>query len=107
MLSWRLAKLVFPHPGDDSISLTDRRTLYSAASFLVGLWLLSDAIPAGAYYVFWAVRTGWRPFGDATSGAQVTQLMVKGILGLALVRGTWLTRLVEAETPVSPDIGES
>ena len=73
----------------DIVPLADRRTLYLSAMFLVGVWLLASALPTAGYWLFWAVRTGWRP-QEAEHGAQLAELAIRGLVGATLLRGGWL-----------------
>jgi hypothetical protein len=73
----------------DTVPLADRRTLYLSAMFLVGVWLLASALPTAGYWLFWAVRTGWRP-QEPEHGAQLAELAIRGLVGVTLLRGEWL-----------------
>jgi hypothetical protein len=88
IISGKLACLVFPGPSPP-IGLPDRRTLYLVGMFVAGVWILAPAVPAAAYWLFYAVRTGWRP-KEAESGAQIAELIMRLFVGLTLLRGDWL-----------------
>jgi hypothetical protein len=84
-LAPRLARGVFP--GDEpGYSTESSLVLYRAATFLVGLWLLADALPLAATTLVWIIRGHWRPT-DAEGVAQLASLWVKLGLGFALIRG--------------------
>ena len=83
-----LARLAFPQSSGE-VPLPERRTLYLAAMFLAGMWLLASAIPTAAYWLYVAVRTDWRPEGPQ-GGALVAELGTKLLVGFALLRGEWL-----------------
>jgi hypothetical protein len=88
VFSGSLARLA-AGPDGGPTPLADRRTLYLSAMFLVGVWLLASAVPTAAYWLFWAVRTGWRP-QQAEEGAQLAELAIRGLVGATLLRGDWL-----------------
>jgi hypothetical protein len=70
-----------------------RADLFSAGAFLVGVWLLSGALPGLAYSAFAATRPGTSPYDDGLGGARIAQLLAQGLLGIAFVRGGWLVDL--------------
>jgi len=84
-----------------------RAALYSAAAFLVGVWLLSDALPGLAFIAFAATRPGTPAYDDGLSGARVAELVAKLVLGVAFLRSNWLTRWVlgasDAAVETSPE----
>jgi hypothetical protein len=69
-----------------------REALYSAAAFLVGIWLVSDSLPGLAFVAFSATRPGTPAYDDGSMTAQVAQLAAKLVLGLAFLRARWLVR---------------
>jgi hypothetical protein len=88
MSSGYLARLAVGSDAD-IVPPADRRTLYISAMFLVGVWLLASALPTAGYWLFWAVRTGWRP-QETEHGAQLAELAIRGLVGATLLRGEWL-----------------
>jgi hypothetical protein len=88
IISGRLARLVFPE-ASLPVGLPDRQTLYVVGMFVIGVSILAPAIPTAAYWVYYAVHTGWRP-RDAESGAQLAELVTRLFVGLTLLRGDWL-----------------
>ena len=70
-----------------------RAVLFSAAAFLVGVWLLSVSLPGLAYVGFSATRPGVPAYDDGLGGARVAQLLAQLLLGVAFVRGGWLVDL--------------
>ena len=98
---WALARplswLLFPGEAETATTAPPALSLYRSASFLVGLWLLADAIPTAVYYTAWAVWTGWRPAHGEEGAAQTAELVAKLLLGVALLRGDWLIRTVRRE----------
>jgi hypothetical protein len=70
-----------------------RADLFSAGAFLVGVWLLSGALPGLAYSAFAAMRPGTSPYDDGLGAPRIAQLLAQGLLGIAFVRGGWLVDL--------------
>lgn|SRR5262245_9251093 len=97
LLPWWAAPALARHtPIDQTRSdsrYPSRADLFSTAAFLVGVWLLSGAIPGLAYAAFAATRPGISPSDDGLGGARIAQLLAQTFLGIALVRGGWLVDL--------------
>jgi hypothetical protein len=87
-----LAWLAFPR--EAQIGVSQPLALYRSVTFLVALWLLAQALPTTGYYVMWGVKTGWRPGDNPEGASQVAELLVKLLLGVALLRGDWFIRAV-------------
>jgi hypothetical protein len=98
VLIWTLAgplsRLAVPADPDRAPAPPAPIGLYRPASFLVALWLLASTVPNAAYYIAWAVRTGWRPAESDEGTAQMAEVVAKLLLGVALLRGDWLIRAV-------------
>jgi hypothetical protein len=93
LLLWWLSPLLarVTCPGDTAIGVdVKREELFSAAAFLVGLWLVSDAIPGLAFAAFAATRPGTPAYDDGQGGARLAQLMARLAIGLAFLRSRWL-----------------
>lgn len=82
MLSDRLAAWAFPGQSQAPSPTARRPDLYAAASFLVGLWLLANTVPAIPYVLSW-VRTIQEP-GEQYA---LAEWILKLLLGLLLLRG--------------------
>jgi hypothetical protein len=80
-------------PGEAPLAgVISREGLYSAAAFLVGIWLVSDSLPSLAYFGFAATRPGTPAYPDMNRPAQIVQLVARLLIGLAFLRGGWLVR---------------
>jgi hypothetical protein len=106
VLSRRLACSLFP-VDDPAYTTEGALVLYRGASFLVGLYLLADSIPAAFFMLTLAIRGGWRP-QEAEGVAQLVSLWVKLGLGTALLRGgDWVRELILPQPkPVPADTSE-
>lgn len=76
-----------------------RAALYSAAAFLVGVWLLSVSLPGLAFEVHAARRAGAHAHEDGLGGARIVELVAQLLLGAAFVRGGWLVDLAIGSRP--------
>jgi hypothetical protein len=85
---------------------SSRATLFSAAAFLVGVWLLSSSIPGLAFAALAATRPGVPAYDDGVGGARVAQLLAQLFLGVAFVRGGWLVDLAISSRAHSADTEE-
>jgi hypothetical protein len=74
------------------VGVISREGLYSAATFLVGIWLVSDSLPGLAYFGFAATRPGTPAYPDVNRPAQIAQLVARFVIGLTFLRGGWLVR---------------
>jgi hypothetical protein len=70
-----------------------RAVLYSAAAFLVGVWLLSSSLPGLAFAAYAATRPGVPAYDDGLGGARIAESLAQLLLGVAFVRGGWLVDL--------------
>jgi hypothetical protein len=72
----------------------DARSLYGAGAFLVGVWLLGEAIPGLGFLALAASRPGVPAYDDGGGAARVAEYLLKLICGVAFVRGGWLVSAV-------------
>lgn len=77
--------------------LASRADLFSAAAFLVGVWLLAGALPGLAYSAYVATRPGTPAYDDGLGGARIAQLVAQVLIGVAFVKGRWLVELAISE----------
>ena len=92
-VSGPLARWVFPSDAVPSPPEVSRTDLFNVASFLVGLWLLADTVPALAYVVR-AVQ-----LSDMQDPAWFVEYGLKLALGVALLKAGWLARLIVGGEP--------
>ncbi len=94
---WWLAPVLARHTPVGHVAvdgrLVSRADLFSAAAFLMGVWLLSGALPGLAYSIHAATRPGVPAYDAGPGGARVAQLLAQCLLGVAFVRGGWLVDL--------------
>ena len=78
--------------GEPSVARHDpsRAALFSAATFLVGVWLLSGSLPGLAFALYAGTRSGVPAYDDGLGGARVAQLLAQLLLGVVFIRGGWL-----------------
>jgi hypothetical protein len=96
LLWWATPKLARYTPvSEPTVTSQDpsRVALFSAAAFLVGVWLLSGSVPGLAFAAYVATRHGVPAYDDGLGGARLAQLLAQLFLGIAFVRGGWLVDL--------------
>jgi hypothetical protein len=98
-----LARHTSPAEATPQTGTISRTALFSGAAFLVGAWLLSDAIPGLAFAAYASTRPGVPAYDDGLGGARVAELVAKLVLGVAFVRGTWLARWALGGSGASAD----
>jgi hypothetical protein len=94
LLWWGAPALARRTPVSDSPrSDPSRYNLYSAAAFLVGVWLLSECLPGLAFAFQMAIRPGVLAHDDGLGRARLAQMLAQLLLGIAFIRGGWLVDL--------------
>ena len=95
LLWWAAPALARRTPVSESHGAAEssRHALYSAAAFLVGVWLVSESLPGLAFTFHAATRPGVPAYDDGLGGARLAQLLAQFLLGVAFIRGGWLVDL--------------